>query len=119
MEIVGNRTELLIFVDIAVIKLDKALYYFGKVDPCQVVLSYNIWSLSMKSSSQLPKMGETSSKIFHSLFSLKFTYLINYLSAYLLICLCTGSFWYFILKYDKYSRVAIAHDYVIYQEPIK
>ena len=51
METVGNRTELLIFVDIAVIKLDKALYYFGKVDPCQVVLSYNIWSLSMISKS--------------------------------------------------------------------
>ena len=42
METVGNRTQLLIFVGISVIKLDKALYYFGKVDPCQVVLSYNI-----------------------------------------------------------------------------
>ena len=53
------------------------------------------------------------------MFSLKFTYLINYSSAYLFICLCTGSFGYFILNYDKYSRVAIVHDYVIYQEPIK
>ena len=87
MEIVGNRTELLIFVDIAVIKLDKALYYFGKVDPCQVVLSYNIWSLSMTFRSQPPQMGEISSTIFYSLFSLEFTDLINYLFAYLFICL--------------------------------
>ena len=87
MEIAGNRTELLIFVDIAVIKLDKALYYFGKVDPCQVVLSYNIWSLSMTSKSQPPQMGEISSTIFYSLFSLEFTDLINYLFAYLFVCL--------------------------------
>ena len=87
MEIVGNRTELLIFVDIAVIKLDKALYYFGKVDPCQVVLSYNIWSLSMTFRSQPPQMGEISSTIFYSLFSLEFTDLINYLFAYLFVCL--------------------------------
>ena len=49
METAGKKTRLLVFVDISVIKLDKALYYFGKVDPCQVVLSYNIWSLSMRS----------------------------------------------------------------------
>ena len=42
MEIGGNKTRLLVFVDISVIKLDKALYYFGKVDSCQVVLSYNL-----------------------------------------------------------------------------
>ena len=56
METAGNKTRLLVFVDISVIKLDKALYYFGKVDPCQVVLSYNIWSLSMTSKSQPPQM---------------------------------------------------------------
>ena len=42
METAGNKTRFLVFVDISVIKLDKAIYYFGKVDPCQVVLSYNI-----------------------------------------------------------------------------
>ena len=119
MEIVGNRTDLLIFVDIAVIKLDKAFYYFGKVDPCQVVLSYNIWSLSMTSKSQPPQMGEISSTIFHSLFSLEFTDLINYSFAYLFICLFAGSFGYFMIKYHEYYRTAIMHDYVIYQEPFK
>ena len=49
METAGNKTRLQIFVDITVIKLDKAPYHFGKLDPCQVVLSYNISSLSMRS----------------------------------------------------------------------
>ena len=92
METAGKKTRLLVFVDISVIKLDKALYYFGKVDPCQVVLSYNIWSFSMTSKSQPPQMGEISSTIFYPLFSLEFTDLINYLFAYLFICLFAGSF---------------------------
>ena len=64
-------------------------------------------------------MGEISSTIFYPLFSLEFTDLINYLFAYLFICLFAGSFWYFIIKYHEYHRTAIMHDYVIYQEPIK
>ena len=51
METAGNQTRLLVFVDISVIKLDKAIYYFGKVDPCQVVLSYNIRCVEWKATS--------------------------------------------------------------------
>ena len=68
-------------------------------------------------------MGEISSTIFYSLFSLKFTDLINYLSTYLFICLFTGSFDISSQNMVKYHNmmhnIAIMHDYVIYQEPIR
>ena len=69
METAGNKTQLLVFVDISVKKSWSSTNRFGKEDPRRVVISYNVWFLS-----QPPQMRKISFTIFHSLFPLEFTY---------------------------------------------